>query len=273
MIQLDLPIPELSLDCLVHKAVETIRTFCPKDRPYWGCFSGGKDSVVIKELGRLSGVPIEWHYNVTTIDPPELCKFIRYHHPEVIWERSKYGNFFKRILVNGFPTRIQRWCCKEFKESQNPKDRRIILGVRAAESPRRAATWNVATRLRNTMEYAISPILYWSNRNVWNFIHERSLEYCCLYDEGFKRLGCIGCPMAKKQRFRQFARWPRYEELWKRAFRRLWEKRAGTSYRGKEWFGSANFSSWEEMWEWWMNDKPLPNDDECILLDLMGHGE
>ena len=262
----------LSLDERIDQAVKTLQLYQPKDAPYYGCFSGGKDSVVIKHLSGRAGVNVEWWYNNTTIDPPELVRFIKRKHPDVQWNKPKHGNFFKRMEKKGFPTRRQRWCCEEYKESVSPRDRRLILGVRAAESPRRAATWKVVTYHRKTKTNAISPIVYWTDANVWEYIRREGVEYCELYDEGFKRLGCIGCPMAREAgRRREFERWPRYEKLWKRAFKRIWEKRAGKPQRdGREWFGSARFENWEQMWEWWLSNDPLPGGEDCQgFLDLV----
>ena len=70
--------------------------------PYYGCFSGGKDSIVIKRLTEMAGVDVEWHYNVTTIDPPELVRYIREHHKDVIWERPNEP-FFRMMRRKGFP--------------------------------------------------------------------------------------------------------------------------------------------------------------------------
>lgn len=130
-------------DRLIESSIDTLRMFDPGEwwrsradwycSPYWGCFSGGKDSIVIKELARLAGVPVEWHYNVTTIDPPELVQFIRQHHPDVIFERPKRG-CYAAVASRGMPTRQCRWCCDEFKESRAPRGTRLILGVRNAES-------------------------------------------------------------------------------------------------------------------------------------------
>jgi len=267
----DLPFVEFSLERLTEQAIDCLRFHAPKDgSPYYGCFSGGKDSCVIKEIGRLSGVPIEWHYNVTTIDPPELVRFIKREHPDVKFNRPK-KSFFVMMDTHGFPTRRVRWCCAEFKEKGTPKGARLILGIRAAESATRARRWKVATFHNRTNDYAISPILYWRDVDVWGFIREHDLPYCSLYDEGFKRLGCIGCPMAgPKGRKIEFARWPRYERLWKKGFQRIWEKRAGTKQRdGREWFGSARFDSWEEMWKWWLNDDSLPPEKCQGMKDLL----
>ncbi len=268
--QRTLPGIDLSLDALTADAVKLLRLLSPKDKPYYGCFSGGKDSVVIKELARLAEVSIAWHYNVTTIDPPELVYFIRREHPDVVFERPRQS-FFTFAVKRGFPTRRARWCCEEYKERKSPKGAMLVMGVRAEESPRRAKNWGPATYHRRTRQYAICPIVKWTEKHVWQFIRERNLPYCCLYDEGFSRLGCIGCPMARKaNREQEFARWPRYEQKWKQLFQKVWDRRTGSLQRdGRVWFGNQYFDSWQEMWNWWLSDGPLPKDEECQgLLEL-----
>ena len=74
----------------------------------------------------------------------------------------------------------------------------------------------------------INPIIDWTSEDVWEFIHEYEIPYCCLYDEGFKRLGCIGCPMgSKEQRLKEFERWPKYYNLYMVAFEKMIENRGG----------------------------------------------
>ena len=72
----------------VKLTIDRIKTFAP-DEGYFVAFSGGKDSVVIKVLCELAGVPYEAHYSVTTVDPPELVRFIRKAYPDVIFDRPE----------------------------------------------------------------------------------------------------------------------------------------------------------------------------------------
>ena len=67
----------------VQEAINRLKTFEPKDRPYWLAFSGGKDSVVILALAKMAGVNYEAVYNVTSVDPPELVRFIKDKYPDV----------------------------------------------------------------------------------------------------------------------------------------------------------------------------------------------
>lgn len=246
-----------SLDSLVERSIELLRFHQPKDRTYWGCFSGGKDSVVIKELARMAGINVEWHYSVTTIDPPELVRFIKRHHGDVIWDRYRVSFFTRMFEKKMPPTRIARWRCDDFKESREPKGSTIILGIRAEESAERSKRWREYGQTFKGKSFAVCPILFWRSIDVWNFISSNSLPYCELYDEGWKRLGCIGCPMARNKK-RDFDRWPGYEKQWRRAVQRLFDA-----------YGSERFRSADEWWEWWMNnDEPLPAKfSDCQFFD------
>ena len=125
----------------VEKAIKRLQAYEPTEG-YFLCFSGGKDSCVIKALADMAEVKYDAHYHVTSVDPPELVRFIKEHHPDVIFDypRDKDGN---RITMWNLiprkkmpPTRIVRYCCKELKE-QGGKGRLKITGVRWAESANR----------------------------------------------------------------------------------------------------------------------------------------
>lgn len=74
----------------------------------------------------------------------------------------------------------------------------------------------------------INPIIDWTTEEVWEFIREYNVPYCCLYDEGFTRLGCIGCPMGRRKvREKEFERWPKYKALYLKAFDKMIENHGG----------------------------------------------
>jgi len=271
-------LPEMTLEYKIEHSIKLLRLHQPKDQPYYGCFSGGKDSCVIKELAKMAGVDVVWHYNVTTIDPPELIYFIREHHGDVVWERSRWGNLLSRVPVNGLPTRTRRWCCAEFKEEGAPIGSTMILGVRAAESPRRAANWREVTAHRITKAWALAPILHWTSNDVWAFLRSQSVPYCRLYDEGFERLGCVGCPQAGRNGMaRQFARWPAFERNWRMASKRLWDKRIeNAAKRGAVSGLVKHYGTEQGMWDWWISGGPMSSkeeDESCFLaLDMLSGG-
>lgn len=57
-------------------AIEHIRQYEPTEG-YALAFSGGKDSVVVHHLAERAGVKFEAKYFLTTVDPPELVKFVK----------------------------------------------------------------------------------------------------------------------------------------------------------------------------------------------------
>ena len=254
---------EIAIDLL--KMWEQSALSLNSENGYWLAYSGGKDSDCILELAKMAGVKYHPAYSVTTIDPPELVRYIRREHPEVDFKMPK-ENFFTRLATSsrGPPTRLKRWCCYEYKEQSGAGHAKII-GVRIEESARRAKLWRqIVPDRKLTNGIFICPICYWTEEDVWEFHSMRNLAYCELYDEGFKRLGCIGCPMSGcKGKRRDFNRWPRYEMLWKRAVKRYWDNYHGTlTSRGKTRVFDR-FNGWEQLWDWWVQCNGMEEFLEC----------
>ena len=79
---------------------------------------------------------------------------------------------------------------------------------------------------------------------MWEFIRSRGLPYNPLYDMGFRRVGCIGCPMApKSERARQFELWPKYKKAYIDALDRGLK---AASEKGLEhtWIDGGRFNDW-----------------------------
>ncbi len=132
------------------------------------------------------------------------------------------------------------------------------MGIRAEESPRRAKAWSEVTTHRKTGSAVINPIFMWSADDVWWFIVFNGVPYCRLYDEGFERLGCIGCPCAGNKRLIEFKRWPKFAAAWKKAAFRLWESKEGT-----DWTMFKRFKSKEEFWAWYISNDSMPSIEPC----------
>ncbi len=226
------------------------------ESPLWVGFSGGKDSIVLKDIIRKSKVRAELHYSLTTIDPPELVKFIQQVHSEVIWDRPKKP-FMVAMSERGLPMRPHgRWCCQEYKESgpnSTSKCRLVALGIRWAESNDRKKRLKEEQCYRVKTKRMIHPIIEWSDGEIWAYIRKNEIPYCSLYDEGFKRLGCVGCPFASQEnRDREFARWPKFAKVYRIFIRRLWERN-----KEKEW--AKRFNDGDDLATAWMTKiNPFP---------------
>ena len=241
-------------------------------------FSGGKDSVAVYGVCRMAAEKLgkdvldicEFHYNITNVDPPELVMFIKREFPFVVRDLPK-KTMWQLIPEHRMPpTRIVRYCCSELKE-RGGRGRFCVTGVRWAESARRRDSRGVFEDVGRTkkdarilfedneedrrelehcipkQKYICNPIVDWDEGTVWKFIKEQGLPYCSLYDEGFKRLGCIGCPMSSRnEKLRAFARWPKYRDQYIRTFGRMLATRNEAGLK-TEW------KNGEEVMEWWIN--------------------
>lgn len=72
----------------------------------------------------------------------------------------------------------------------------------------------------NKLVFVLNPIIDWTTDEVWEFIHRYNVPYCELYDQGFTRLGCIGCPMSAHRK-EELDRYPKFKEAYLRAFDRM----------------------------------------------------
>lgn len=141
----------------VEVAIERLKMFEPEEG-YYLAFSGGKDSVVVKALADMAGVKYDAHYSITSVDPPELVRFIKEKHPDVIFEVPRYKDGNRITMWNLIPkkkmppTRIARYCCAELKESGGD-GRFTITGVRWEESTRRKNNQGIVTVYKAGKEF------------------------------------------------------------------------------------------------------------------------
>lgn len=185
------------------------------------------------------------------------------------------------------PTRLVRYCCSVLKETGGA-GRFICTGVRWAESTSRKNSRGIYEKNGDTghriilnndnddrrmlfencqlkAKRTVNPIIDWTDDDVWGFLGHGTQVLCGqynvtsnsipvnpLYDEGWCRVGCVGCPMAGKEgREFQFARWPKYKNLYLLAFEKLLAERAS---RGKY----VNWASPMDVFNWWMEYDVLP---------------
>jgi len=92
----------------------------------------------------------------------------------------------------------------------------------------------------------LHPIIDWTTDDVWQYIRVNILPVCSLYSEGYKRIGCVMCPMAGAEGMkRDMARWPKIAEAYKRAFGRCVDKRIADGF-------PTDWRTGQEMFDWWI---------------------
>ena len=268
----------------VKTAIDRLQAFEPQEG-YYVADSGGKDSSCVVKLCEMAGVKFDAHYNATTIDPPQLVRFIRQHHPETEIEKPEYTMRELIIKAQHPPTRYMRYCCAKIKETRG-KGRIVVTGVRWAESLNRRKkrglvnidgekarkiadelgaehkddrygiilnTDNDENRRMVEMCYRthktlVNPIIDWTSEDVWAFVRLYNVPYCELYDCGFKRLGCVACPLggsASMQRELEF--FPQFKSFYIRTFDEMQDARrkAGKPI-------NRHWTDGESVLRWWV---------------------
>ena len=235
---------------------------------FYNTFSGGKDSQVLYHLVKLSGVKAKTHMNLTSVDPPEVIRFVKTQYPDVelIKPRMSIYEMAKKKYI--LPTRNFRWCCAEFKEMSGA-GKVTLIGVRKQESARRAKRQEISTEIKGkrTEEtfdqwseheekmgacvggkdtILVSPIIYWTERDVWEFLNANNIPHCALYDLGYTRIGCICCPMSQpRQKRKEIERWPHVKRNWLKTIQWLIDNG----------YIDHNFSDAETGFRWWISGK------------------
>jgi len=246
----------------VANAIELLKMHEPPEG-YYVAFSGGKDSVVILDLVKRAGVKYDAHYNVTTVDPPELVQFIKREHPEV--ERHIPGKTMWQLIVkNGIPPLRQiRYCCRELKE-WGGAGRLVVTGVRREESKKRSGRRNIEPCNMIEGKIYVNIIVDWLDDDVWDYIKSNGVKYCKLYDEGWKRLGCVCCPNADTLMKKQAKRWPKIANAYRRACQKAYDSHNAKGLIRK----NAPYKNGDEMFEWWIKGKGNKGDpDQGVLFE------
>lgn len=206
----------------IDQAISLLRSIVPCDgSPIEVAYSCGKDSEVILQLVRESGIPYRAIFRNTTVDPRGTIAHARSKGVEI---RNPRLPFFKLVEKKGYPSRLMRFCCDELKEYKILD--KCIMGVRKAESKARDERYQEPTQCRvykrtGDCVEAVYPILSWTDEEVAEFIQDRQIKcHPLYYDSGGhfnvkRRLGCIGCPLAYyKRRIEEFKQYPHMVALW-----------------------------------------------------------
>lgn len=255
--------------------------------PYYLAYSGGKDSDVILALAKMAGVHFDAVHNLTTVDAPETVYHVR-SHPEIIIERPERTMWQLIVEKMIPPTMINRYCCSELKErggqcrkvvtgvrwaeSQKRRDNAGYIKIIGKPKKTQAKAEELGAEYeinklggmilnndndetRQLVEHCykqskvlINPIVEWTDSDVWEFIRHYGIKVNPLYECGYKRVGCIGCPFASlKNRLFDFARYPKYKSNYIKAFERMIKRRKETGKVNK-----VNWSTGEAVFNWWL---------------------
>lgn len=251
---------------LLRKSEEMALRMDPEDGFYLA-FSGGKDSQVLYHLALQAGVKFKAHMNLTSVDPPEVIRFVKKNYPDVELIKPRMSIYEMAKKKGCLPTRLVRWCCEEFKEMSGA-GKVTLIGIRKSESTNRKKRNEIETgdrKFSGTFDQwsehqekmvtcvggkdkiLVSPILYWTEKDVWDYLKRMRIQYCELYDKGYKRIGCIMCPMSNyKQNVREMKDFPHVGKNWRKTIEWLIENK---------WKDKPLLQDPDMALKWWISKK------------------
>jgi phosphoadenosine phosphosulfate reductase len=195
-------------------------------------FSGGKDSTVVSDLVRrgLGRSDILHVFGDTTLEDEFTYEYVHQfqkQNPLIPFFNARAEHDFHQLVDEmGPPSRVMRWCCTIFKAGpinnllQSLGDQKVLTfyGIRRDESVRRSQyhklTWNDPDRLGTVVsvdqdaelngvtvgakigqQATASPIIDWTEFDVWLYILLQNLLFNKSYRLGYSRVGCWLCPL------------------------------------------------------------------------------
>lgn len=258
---------------------------------YYVCDSGGKDSSVIKQLCIDAGVKFGVYHNHTTVDHPETVYFVRREQQRfrdmgynytIEYAHDKDGNritMWDLIKKWGYPTMRARFCCKVLKEGGG-EHRCVVTGVRWSESVKRkmkrgvyeAITPDYKDKIISTndnsserqviencikkVKTVVNPIIDWEDEDVWEYIRLRNIPYNPLYDMGWKRVGCVGCPQNTKND-QELNIMPKYKQIYIHAGQAYLETHKPIKVK----------NDIDSYYAWWTSHKGAQGKDNLTMFD------
>jgi phosphoadenosine phosphosulfate reductase len=149
---------------------------------------------------------------------------------------------------------------------EDDKKRRAESGI---DNPNEVGVYDCTFigKAKKNDDLICNPIYKWSDSEVWEYIHSRHLKYNPLYDRGFTRVGCIGCPLAGNQ-VQELEMYPKYKENYIRAFQKMMDKRIA---EGKDNAsikdGSRPWTDGLSVYKWWVGDTSI--DGQMDIFDFI----
>lgn len=153
-------------------------------------------------------------------------------------QRAKNGGI---VQIKSKPKTNQKLADKLGVEYETPNPNGIVLNMDNDNSRR------MVEQCYRTSTTLVNPILDWSDEDVWTFLDSQNCKSNSLYAMGYKRIGCIGCPMAGKGRVKEFEDYPKYYNMYLHSFGKMIERHK------HKWQPGSKFSSPEAVMEWWLN--------------------
>ena len=207
------------------------------------------------------------------------------------------------------PTRLARYCCQILKEVSTPnriailgvradessgrrgrdafgirggtKEKAAFFSLQHAEEVHKEALekekepggeiWDctLIKTMRDQKDTVVNPIYDWDDYDVWEYLRKGNYPHNPMYDMGYHRVGCIGCPMASyRQKKKEFSDFPYFKKKYIEAFDECIKKRIADGRPNKE-----NWISGKDMYDWWVEEYKHNPKGQMTIMDYMQQTE
>lgn len=197
--------------------LDLVRQVCP-DVPAVFCNTGMEYPEIYKFVKTIP--------DVITIRPAMTFKDVieRYGYPVVSKEQASFIEEFRRTKSdrlrrirwygkhNGYGKISERWkflveapfkisdkCCDVMKKApfvrfEKETGRKMFTGEMAADSAQRRSHYLMhGCNGFNLARPKSTPLGFWTEKDVWDYIRSRRIPYSSIYDMGYSRTGCVFC--------------------------------------------------------------------------------
>lgn len=207
------------------------------------------------------------------------------------------------------PTRLARYCCQVLKEVSTPnriavlgvrsdessmRKGRDVFGIRGEtkkdyvhfsvdhteevfgealerENEPNGEAWDctLIKNMKNKKDAIVNLIYDWTDADVWTYLRNNRYPYNPMYDMGYHRVGCVGCPMATyKQKKKEFADFPGIKELYIKAFDEMLKVRIESGKTNTDKYGN-NWKDGKEVYEWWIQEYKYVPKGQMSITDFI----
>jgi len=165
------------------------------------------DNVVwLKPKMSFTEVLKKYGYPVISKENAQKIYEIRNSNSEFLVEKRLFGDDkgngrlpFKWHYMIDAPFKISSKCCNVMKKSpfsKYEKDSKLkpVVATMAQDSSMRKMTYlkNGCNSFESTRPMS-TPMSFWLEKDVWDYIHKNNTPYSEIYDKGYTRTGCTFC--------------------------------------------------------------------------------
>lgn len=125
--------------------------------------------------------------------------------------------------------------------------------------------------MKDKGDTVVNPIYHWTDTDVWEYVRRNNIKMNPLYEKGYYRVGCIGCPLATyKEKTKEFSDYPTYKRAYINAFDKMLKAREA---KGKINKGNDRhlWETGEDVFNWWMEEYKRNVKGQITMDEYLGN--